>query len=810
MKGLVLKDRKGNYGELITDIKIEDFDYTYQENNDRNLDFEVYRTERNKDVFDEIKIDKLLEWEDENYTILSVEELEKNLVRTKKITAKHVFMETQFVFIEKDLSQQSINEDYADDVNEDKKDNSNKSAKSHFENPIANKMYNFFKSKDSDLKDIHIFAMMGNAMAESGLKPNAEQVPNNENAGGKGLFQWDDRKFKLYTFASEQNKKWQDPDVQLNFAWEELMNDENKAYRELIKTGNIENATIVFHDYFERSADTETMKKRRVDFAKKFEKEFEVSSNREKYNSSYLDIEKGINFSFDPNGNDPNYPFNQPHLGIDINYIYDEVYSTVKGKATVGYEENGYGNYVWIDAGNGLEVIYGHLSQVNVSNNEEVNTGTLLGISGDTGMSSGPHLHYEMRQDGKAFDPMEWIEDNANGTSEDEFDNDLSAEDEQTNNDNKDFKDKIPTYTLYEYMKYGFDNNNLGFTFEIVGEFPKRQEIKEIGNKNLLKHITDGANIYNYIYFAKNKHIIFYSKAKYYEYIDLPIIYRFNTDEISVNTDIKSLETYIAGYGGKKTEKETKNYNPLKVKDLKLNGSFSEKGTITTETVGDYYTANINSKFGNEMIEWNMKKGNRGGMVKVEMDNKVIGTFNSFSEESSSEKIIIGTKIKKGDHTLKFTFTGEAENGKYDKNAVMYIGTQKTDILNSTAILTGEDIYKWFADYKSVHYDEYEFRQAPTIYEDKVESLEELKEKLQEKINEEPKVEVKTNYIGNDDIKENSLVRLVHKPMGFNTDLKVVKLTRGHPYAKRKTEVEFNNSQSTLLQIQKNISSDKF
>lgn len=796
MKHLVLKSRSGGFGEILTDIAFGDFKEIYEENNDRSLEFTIHRTLRNKDIFDNLIPDMLLEWRENDYTITSVEENEKNLVRTKIVTAKHVFMESQFIYIDKDLSQEMLNDDLTG--TEESDTDTGTVITGSLVNPVADTVFNFLIGKG--LREFQVFGVLGNMQAESGLNPSAEQYPGNYNLGGKGLVQWDDRKYNLYDYAEANNKQWQDLQLQLSFMWHELMTTESYAYDKLINSTNIEDATLKFHDFYERSADTETMKQRRVRFAKELEAEYNGSLNREKANSSYLDMEKGLNFPYDPDGTNPDYPFNGPHLGIDLDYIYDDVYSVIAGKVTVGFESGGFGNYVLINAGNGLEVIYAHLSEIDVAHGQVVRPGTLLGVSGNTGRSSGPHLHFEMKQDGVAFNPLPWIEENKYGTSEDEFD-------DSDNSTSDNFENMVPTYTIREYLDYGFKDNVFGFTYEVIGEFPKRQEVKEIGGKNLLQHLTDGAEIFNYLYFAQNRHIKIYAIQNYYEMSNDPIIYRYNTSELKVKTDIKDLETYIAGYGAKKTTKETKNYTPIKTSGLTFSGTFIKTGTYRTERVGNSYTATINAKWGNEMLEWSMKKGKLGGVVEVYLDGTSVGTFDTYSEDTKTEKVIVGTKVNKGKHIIKVVFRGASNRGSYDdKTPVMYVGSKKGTVFNSSAILSGKDIYKWFAEHKSPNYDNFRYRQAPTVYADKVDTEQDLYDQLIETINDEPTVEVSTSYVGNDDIKENSMVRLVHKPMGFNTDLRVVKLTRPHPYAHKRIEVEFNNSTSTILQIQKQLS----
>ena len=66
----------------------------------------------------------------------------------------------------------------------------------------------------------------------------------------------------------------------------------------------------------------------------------------------------------------------------------------------------GYGNYVWIDHGNGKETIYGHMTTPVVNTGDYVSAGQLIGYVGTTGFSTGPHLHFECRYYGERYDPM--------------------------------------------------------------------------------------------------------------------------------------------------------------------------------------------------------------------------------------------------------------------------------------------------------------------------------------------------------------------------------------------------------------------
>ena len=95
------------------------------------------------------------------------------------------------------------------------------------------------------------------------------------------------------------------------------------------------------------------------------------------------------------------------HYGLDIKVERgDTIRSAFDGKVRyVSYQRRGYGHYVVIRHPNGLETLYAHLNAKLVSENEVVKAGDPIGLGGNTGRSTGPHLHFETRLLGKALNP---------------------------------------------------------------------------------------------------------------------------------------------------------------------------------------------------------------------------------------------------------------------------------------------------------------------------------------------------------------------------------------------------------------------
>ncbi|MFN3428474.1 MAG: peptidoglycan DD-metalloendopeptidase family protein [Candidatus Sericytochromatia bacterium] len=94
------------------------------------------------------------------------------------------------------------------------------------------------------------------------------------------------------------------------------------------------------------------------------------------------------------------------HTGLDIAAATGTPVKVPRsGTVTFAGWSGGYGNYVVIDHGNGLQTAYAHLSAINVRKGQSVSAGSQLGKVGSTGMSTGPHLHFEVKRNGQFVDP---------------------------------------------------------------------------------------------------------------------------------------------------------------------------------------------------------------------------------------------------------------------------------------------------------------------------------------------------------------------------------------------------------------------
>ncbi|HVM38390.1 MAG TPA: M23 family metallopeptidase [Sphingomicrobium sp.] len=99
------------------------------------------------------------------------------------------------------------------------------------------------------------------------------------------------------------------------------------------------------------------------------------------------------------------------HAGIDLSGpVGTPIYATADGVVTsAGWHNGGYGNLIKIDHGKGIETRYAHLSSLSVREGQRIRRGEMIGRMGSTGRSTGSHLHYEVRIDGRAVNPIPFM-----------------------------------------------------------------------------------------------------------------------------------------------------------------------------------------------------------------------------------------------------------------------------------------------------------------------------------------------------------------------------------------------------------------
>ena len=100
------------------------------------------------------------------------------------------------------------------------------------------------------------------------------------------------------------------------------------------------------------------------------------------------------------------------HRGVDIAVsIGTPVYSGIKGKVTFAGRKGNYGNLVEIEGNDGIKVRYAHLNSIDVVTGQKVSDGEKVAETGNTGMSTGPHLHYEIIIDENPVNPLDFAHD---------------------------------------------------------------------------------------------------------------------------------------------------------------------------------------------------------------------------------------------------------------------------------------------------------------------------------------------------------------------------------------------------------------
>ena len=113
---------------------------------------------------------------------------------------------------------------------------------------------------------------------------------------------------------------------------------------------------------------------------------------------------------FSRNRKHPLLHVSRPHEGIDVTApMGAPIVAPASGTVTKVAKESGYGNVVELDHGNGIVTRYAHCSRIDVRQGQRVTRGQRIAAVGSTGLSTGPHLHYEIHINGKVVDPLTYV-----------------------------------------------------------------------------------------------------------------------------------------------------------------------------------------------------------------------------------------------------------------------------------------------------------------------------------------------------------------------------------------------------------------
>ena len=227
---------------------------------------------------------------------------------------------------------------------------------------------------------------------------------------------------ELINEVTEQKKNIENEKQELenNKAEVESVKSETDAKNAELKAAKVAKQTVVSN----LSQEEQELQKKIDEFEAAIEKAQQEIQNATNNSSGYEGSFSGgkfewpISYSYNRitsifgNRTAPTAGASTNHGAIDIGVSYVPVYAPANGKVILAQWVSGYGNYIMIDHGNGYYTAFGHLSQFNVSVGTVVSTGQQIAVSGNTGVSTGPHLHYEVYVGGKSkgyrVDPLQW------------------------------------------------------------------------------------------------------------------------------------------------------------------------------------------------------------------------------------------------------------------------------------------------------------------------------------------------------------------------------------------------------------------
>ena len=251
--------------------------------------------------------------------------------------------------------------------------------------------------------------IVGNLQGESTANLNPNAVGDSGNA--YGIAQWNQKvspdrvaNFKRVIGTDLRSSNFQQ---QLQFVAWELQNTEKAAGNRLRSAKDIKSATVAM-SYYERY--------------KGYKEELGSAKTRNRIGNAQAIFEASKVSGGDLMNPIPGAPLtsrfgprdvqigSKNHKGLDfVVGVGTPVKASHDGIVTVAASVSGYGNAIYIDRGDGLQTRYGHLSRFKVRQGERVVAGQDIADSGNTGRSSGPHLHFEVLLNGKPVDPLPYL-----------------------------------------------------------------------------------------------------------------------------------------------------------------------------------------------------------------------------------------------------------------------------------------------------------------------------------------------------------------------------------------------------------------
>lgn len=251
--------------------------------------------------------------------------------------------------------------------------------------------------------------LVGNLQAESGAGLNTHAVGD----GGRafGIAQWHPDRQALFKKAFGKDIRQSTFEEQLQFIMWEFQNTEKSAFNRIKQATTASEAAVTVDKFYERSAGLHT--DRRVNNANTLLNNYVTASDGKSGGTGasgwVMPTSGRVTSPFGPrNTGIPGA--SKFHKGVDIaNSSGTPVVATKPGKVTVASSVGGYGNVIYLTHSGGYSSRYGHLSGFNVQVGQDVAAGQVIGAMGNTGVSSGPHLHFEIRLNDEARDPANFI-----------------------------------------------------------------------------------------------------------------------------------------------------------------------------------------------------------------------------------------------------------------------------------------------------------------------------------------------------------------------------------------------------------------